>query len=138
MAKFIENNQWVELPLEVIYRLFDDSQVGILPTQPRVEPITLENGTFIDAKVAKIELAKIAIQRHLDAWAKDKGYDSIHTAALRAAYDGPYKAEGVAFAQWMDAVWQKAYELLEQFENGQLVELNESQLIAALPAFTGV
>lgn len=138
MVRFIDNNQWVELPLEAVCRLFVQQDNVILAVTPRTEPIELEDGTVIDAVTAKVKLAELAIQRHLDALAKSKGYDNIHTAALRAAYEGPFKAEGIAFAQWMDAVWQKAYELLKQFENGQIVDLNESQLIAALPVFTGV
>ncbi|SDO75797.1 hypothetical protein SAMN05216303_102279 [Rhodoferax sp. OV413] len=81
----------------------------------------------------RIGAFKAAISAYLDAAAKAKGYDNIVNAALRAAYPGPYHAEGVAFATWMDLTWQKSYELLAQWEAGSLSEPTTAELLAMLP-----
>lgn len=137
MVRFIDNNQWVELPLEAVCNLFvqQDEVLGIFP---RIEPITLEDGTVIDVTSAKIKLIEIAIQKHLDAAAKVKGYDSIHTAALRTAYVGPFQAEGLAYAQWMDTCWSVAYTMLADYQAGTIQEPTVAEVIAALPVLTGV
>ena len=50
-----------------------------------------------------------AITMRLNMTAIDNGYDNAHSFALRAAYPGPYQAEGIAFAQWMDECWYILY-----------------------------
>lgn len=138
MVRFIDNNQWVELPLEAVCRLFVQQDEALFAVAPRIEPIELEDGTVIDAATAKVKLIEIAIQQHLDAVAKAKNYDSIHTAALRAAYVGPFQAEGQAFATWMDGCWSAAYALLADFQAGNIPEPTAAEVIAALPVLTGV
>lgn len=81
----------------------------------------------------RIEALRDAITAHLDAAAHAKNYDDIKSAALRAAYPGPYHAEGVAFATWMDTCWATAYALLAQWQAGQLAEPTRAELIAMLP-----
>lgn len=49
------------------------------------------------------------LQEHLDKVANSFGYDDIKTAAMRATYSGPYQAEGIKFAQWMDTCWNLLY-----------------------------
>lgn len=55
---------------------------------------------------------------HLNAAARTRRYDSIHTAALRAAYPGHWQAEGLAFAQWMDACNVTGYAVLAEVKAG--------------------
>lgn len=87
--------------------------------------------TFGERKVALLA----AVDAHLNAAAKAKGYDSIINASLRAALPAsPFHAEGVAFGEWMDAVYAKCYEVLAGVQSGQVEEPNEAQLIAMLPA----
>lgn len=81
----------------------------------------------------RIELLLQRVDVHLNAAAKAKGYDSIARAALRSAYAGPWQAEGLAFAQWMDAVYAHCYELLAQFQAGELDEPTPETLIDMLP-----
>jgi hypothetical protein len=71
---------------------------------------------------------------HLNAAARARRYDSIHTAALRAAYAGPWQAEGIAFAQWMDACNVAGYALLAEVEAGAKPAPTVEEYIASLPA----
>lgn len=76
-----------------------------------------------------------AVDAHLNAAAKAKGYDSILSASLRAALPtSPFHAEGVAFGTWMDAVYAQCYQVLAQVQANEIAEPDEAQLIAMLPA----
>lgn len=70
----------------------------------------------------------------LNEAARQKGYDSILSAATRAGYPGPFHDEGVAFAQWMDATYSACYTLLAQVQAGEIPEPDENELLALLPA----
>lgn len=70
----------------------------------------------------------------LNSVAKAKGYDSIITASLRAGYPGPFHDEGVSFATWMDEVYAKCYQVLAQFEAGEIEEPDAEALLGILPA----
>lgn len=93
-------------------------------TQVEAPELTLEQ---------RIEALHVAVNAHLNAAAGARRYDSIHTAALRAGYPGPFHDEGLAFAQWMDAVNAKCYEVLAQFEAGEIAEPNWEELLTMLP-----
>ena len=70
---------------------------------------------------------------HLDAAAKSKRYDSIQSAALRAAFAGPFHDEGVAFANWMDQCNAIGYQIMAEIESGQRVAPTIDEYIAMLP-----
>lgn len=70
---------------------------------------------------------------HLAAAAMSRRYDSIHTAALRAAFDGPFHAEGVAFASWMDQCNAIGYQIMAEIESGNRVAPAIDEYIAMLP-----
>ena len=74
-----------------------------------------------------------AVASHLDIPAKEKLYDSVHTAALRAGFVGPFQAEGIAFATWMDACWIKCYELLAEVKAGTRPVMTPKEVISELP-----
>lgn len=74
-----------------------------------------------------------AVEQRLNAAARAKGYDDIRSAALRAGYPGPFHAEGVAFATWMDGCYADCYQLLAQVKAGEIPEPTESELLAMLP-----
>jgi len=77
----------------------------------------------------------LAVDAHLNAAARAKGYDGIITAALRAALPAsPFHDEGVAFGTWMDLVYAKCYEVLAKVQANEIAEPDEAQLIAMLPA----
>lgn len=70
---------------------------------------------------------------HLAAAARSRRYDSIHTAALRAAFDGPFHAEGVAFASWMDACNAVGYKVMDEIKTGARAPMSIDDYIALLP-----
>lgn len=59
-----------------------------------------------------------AVDGLLNEGASRKRYDSIHSAAIRAGYPGPFHDEGVAYATWMDSVYSACYQLLAQVKAG--------------------
>lgn len=53
-----------------------------------------------------------------DSTAQERHYDDRITCAVRAGYPGPFHAEGVAFATWMDAQNALAYSILAEVQAG--------------------
>lgn len=70
---------------------------------------------------------------HMHERAAERRYDSIHTAALRAGYPGPFNAEGVAYATWMDACNAAAYQIMADVQSGQRAIPSAAALIAEMP-----
>lgn len=60
-----------------------------------------------------------AIDSILAEGAARRLYDSIHTAALRAGYPGPFHDEGVLYATWMDSVYATCYQVQGQVARGE-------------------
>ena len=69
----------------------------------------------IEEQVVVFDAALVA---HLDATARERRYDNRVTCALRAGYPGPFQAEGIAFAAWMDQCNALAYSLLAEVVAG--------------------
>ncbi len=87
------------------------------------------NGEIVHALDRGLEL-------HYDARAAERRYTSRFTCALRAGYPGPFQAEGIAFASWMDACNAYAYEVLAAVLSGDRAVPTLEQLLAELPALT--
>ena len=66
----------------------------------------------------QIAVFDAAIVAHMDATARQRRYDNRLTCALRAGYPGPFQAEGIAFAGWMDQCNALAYQLLAEVVAG--------------------
>lgn len=78
---------------------------------------------------------ELALDTHLDSTAQQRRYDSRVTCALRAGYPGPFRAEGEAFASWMDQCNTTAYALLADVQRGVRELPSDPQaLIDLLPA----
>ena len=77
-----------------------------------------------------------AIQAHLDATAKQYGYDDMKTAVTYA--DEPFipkfQMEGQALRKWRSHVWAVAYTELDKRQEGDPIPTGE-ELIALLPPF---
>lgn len=69
----------------------------------------------LEEQIAVFDAALVA---HLDATARQRSYDNRLTCALRAGYPGPFQAEGIAFAGWMDQCNALAYQLLAEVVAG--------------------
>lgn len=80
-----------------------------------------------------LEKYQKAHDAHLDAAARSRRYDSIHTAALRAGFPGPFHDEGVALASWMDQCNAIGYQIMAEIESGQRVAPTIDEYIAMLP-----
>jgi len=76
------------------------------------------------------------VQEYMDNTAQQKGYDDIKSAALRSAYTGPYQAEGIAYAQWMDNCWAYCYQVKADVENSIRTIPTIAELITELPTLT--
>lgn len=80
-----------------------------------------------------------AIQAHLDATAKQYGYDDMKTAVTYA--DEPavpkFQQEGQALRAWRSLVWEVAFAELALYQEGAPIPTGE-QIIEKLPAFVPV
>lgn len=75
-----------------------------------------------------------AITAHFDRRAAERRYESRITCAMRAGYEGPFQAEGRAFAQWMDACNAVCYRLLGEVRAGARPIPSLADVLAAFPA----
>jgi hypothetical protein len=74
-----------------------------------------------------------ALEAHYDAIARERRYDNRFTCALRAGYTGPFQAEGIAFAQWMDTCNAYGHQVMNDCLSGTRVIPTAAELIAELP-----
>lgn len=70
---------------------------------------------------------------HLDSVAGQRRYDNRFTCSLRAGFAGPFQAEGVAFAAWMDQCNMVGYTIMQEVKAGTRPVPSEEELIAAMP-----
>ena len=69
-----------------------------------------------------------------DAVARERRYDNRLTCALRAGYPGPFQAEGLAYAQWMDACNELGYQIMAEVLGGQRPLPAVPEFLALLPS----
>ncbi len=105
-------------------------------TEQDVEPYVVYTRKS-DEEVMAVMVRKyeVALDNYLDAVAKEHRYNDRFTFALRAGYVGPFQAEGVAFAQWMDSINAQAYKLLQDVQAGTVQAPTVEEFIASLPEF---
>jgi len=83
------------------------------------------------AKVAEIVAAMESL---FDTTAQSRRYDNRVTCALRAGYAGPFQAEGLAFATWMDTCNATAYQMLAEVQSGtRQMPATTAEALALLP-----
>lgn len=76
-----------------------------------------------------------SIQKHLDDFAKTRGYDGIMSACTYATSTvAKFKTEGQYCVQARDATWSMAYDLLDQVQTGEIDVPTEEEVFAQLPA----
>jgi hypothetical protein len=74
-----------------------------------------------------------AVQEFIHKKAQERNWDTIYTATLRAAYIGPWQAEGLKYAQWMDKCWEYAFKVESDCQAGLRTIPTAAELIAELP-----
>lgn len=77
-----------------------------------------------------------ALESLYDTKAKERHYDNRFTCALRAGYAGPFQAEGIAFAVWMDTCNATGYTVLAEVQAGQRPVPTLEEFLALLPVLT--
>lgn len=79
-----------------------------------------------------IELRKI-LSNYIESTAKDAGWSSSTSCAVRAAGSGPWKVHGQVFLDWMDSCYAHYYQLESDVINKRRVPPAEEVLISELP-----
>lgn len=74
-----------------------------------------------------------ALEAHYDSKARERRYDNRLTCALRAGYAGPFQAEGIAFAQWMDNCNAYGYQVMADCLSGARPIPTTAELIGEIP-----
>jgi len=74
-----------------------------------------------------------AVDEHINAVARTKGYDNRITCAVRAGYVNPWQAEGIAFGAWMDSCYSHCYQVISEVQAGIRVIPTANELIAEFP-----
>lgn len=85
------------------------------------------------SKMPKLEDYDAALTAHLDSVAQSKRYADRISCSVRAGYPGPFQAEGIAFATWMDTCNQIGYSILADFQSGNIPQPTVQEVIDALP-----
>lgn len=129
-----QNHLWVNInPQTYFYSLFTQPVMPELAQPfPALETV---DGVVITIDDAKLKAIESVVSTKLNAAAVANGYDDIRSAALRASYSGPYQAEGVAFATWMDQAWFDVYAYLA---GKDIQTVTFEQVLALVPEFPGV
>ena len=100
----------------VAFRLLEDGGVeSLLVSALPDEVAPAPHEPSLPERIAAFESA---LDAHLDNTARQRRYDNRMACALRAGYPGPFQAEGIAFASWMDACNALAYQLLAEVMQG--------------------
>lgn len=74
-----------------------------------------------------------ALTAHFNRVAGERNYDSLVTATMRAGYEGPFKAEALAFAQWMDGCNIAGYALIAEVMAGTKPLPTIEEYLSSLP-----
>lgn len=88
------------------------------------------------AQIALSGTFEQAIQAHLDAAARRRGYDSIATAVSYAEEPAvpKFQEDGKAFRAWRSLVWAYAYQELAKVKAGEREIPTLDAFLAELPA----
>jgi hypothetical protein len=116
----------VDYSEDTYYRTEQDTAPYVIYTPKSAEQV-------MTVMVQKYEAA---LDAYLDKTAQDHRYNDRFTFALRAGYAGPWQAEGIAFAQWMDGINAAAYLMLVGVQAGEVTPPPSiEEFIASLPPF---
>lgn len=69
----------------------------------------------------------------IDAKSRERGYDNRVTCSMRAGYAGPYQAECLAFALWMDDCYETGQQAIADVTAGTRPMPTPEAFLAELP-----
>lgn len=83
----------------------------------------------------KISAIEYAIQAELDKEAVLAGYDNIHTAVTYAAETAvaKFSTDGKSFRKWRSLVWKYAYDVLADYQAGNIPEPTIEDMLFNMP-----
>ena len=124
----------VEINSDEHTALLDGQSLGkIIVASPGGYPILIDPPMPNQDEI--IEQYERALDNHLDTIAKLYRYDNRFTFALRAGFEGPYQAESIEFAKWMDECNVSAFADLQAVTNGLAEIPTIEEFINGLPVF---
>lgn len=92
---------------------------------PLSKPITPEQ---------RIKEIQDAVQNLLDLKAQEKMYDNgFAVCSYATSTDETFRNEAQAFIEWRDKCWRKCYEILAQFESGEIEMPSVEYVMSQLP-----
>ncbi len=101
----------------------------IFPSQEEATATSISRKTSVITQAQYVA----ALEHMYDTVAQTHRYDNRMTCALRAGYPGPYQAEALAFATWMDTCNYTAYGLMIKVLSGQMAKPTIPELLALMP-----
>ncbi|MGE3550987.1 MAG: hypothetical protein AB7I29_13950 [Geobacter sp.] len=126
-------------PLPAVADWAEATELPVPEYDPQTHSCLFASGAWLVEAVAGKSSDEIikeltdTLEAHYDAKAREKRYDNRLTCALRAGYVGPFQAEGIAFAQWMDNCNAYGYQVLADCLRGTRTTPTEAELLAELP-----
>jgi hypothetical protein len=101
---------------------------------PEPEEVISAAQRATEAQAAAVEQFRAAIQRHVDAQAQSRRYDSGNSlASYVASTNEAWAAEAQVFVAWRDAVWLYAYTELDKVMAGERDQPSVEDFIGELP-----
>lgn len=113
---------------------FAQSQ-GWIPAQDAVIGSGYSGGAFTPPvpKMPTLEEYDAALTAHLDSVAKARNWQDRISLMSRAGFPGPWQAEAIAFGQWADGCNVIGYQMLADFQAGNIPQPTIAEVLAALP-----
>lgn len=120
--------QWEVVPRFVEYTDAD----GVTRTVAEQEAAAIAEAAAEQEK-ALIASYDAALGRLFDAKASERTYRDRYTCAIRAGYPGPFQAEGIAFATWMDTCNALGYQIMADVRSGLRPLPTLEEFLAEMP-----
>lgn len=133
-----------------MYKVIDDNRVFYIPERATITLPAAESYGFayeawlaagntplpVDAETPQQAFARLqdVVQKRLDEWARERGYESILSLCTYATSTVPqFQVEGQRGVEVRDECWTFGYSLLAQVEAGQAPIPSEEELLQMLP-----
>lgn len=85
------------------------------------------------SKMPKLEDYDAALTAHLDSVAQTRRWQDRISLMSRAGFPGPWQADAIAFGQWADGCNVIGYQILADYQAGNIPQPSVEDVIAALP-----